>query len=351
MFKKKLGVLILAILIFGIPKTSFAESEFNSFQQIMNYIVTGNSSQNQKTDKYTDIRKDVITTIRKVKIFDKEKCIAGWEETTKKYDNYRNKYDERGSSIELMKINWNSIHVGGLEIKDLHGDKILNLWGEPSTKVTSIKAWPRTWEWETTRRRGGRLTLGNNKEYNDEHLKKALKTLFSKYCREPKRRAIAKAKIKAQKAKVRAKNKNDLFQQVVNYLVTGDPLNGRAETHEAKIFNRKKCIAGWEDDEGGYLKIYWNNIDVKSMKIQDKLNKGEWRKYISFSGHPLVMDFKTQNRILTIFYLVQGLLRGTYTSVSLPLGKQETFDDERLIKALQLLYSKHCTGSKRKSAF
>ena len=152
------------------------------------------------------------------------------------------------------------------------------------------------------------------------------------------------------------------FQQFINYFTTGNPFKSSGGIATAKIFNRKNCVAGFEDNKGGYLKIYWDYIDVNSIKIQNKFRKpnrflfgsgdsGEWQKYISFSGQPYVADIEVKNSLLAMNYAANGLTNGQHSAVSIPLGAPDGIDDERLIKALRLLYSKHCTGLKRKSAF
>lgn len=154
----------------------------------------------------------------------------------------------------------------------------------------------------------------------------------------------------------------DSFQQFINYFTTGNPFKADGGIATAKIFNRKSCVAGFEDNNGGYLKIYWNNIDVNSIRIQDKFREpnrflfgssdsGGWAKHISFSGQPHVADVELKNLFLGISYAANGLTNGRHSAVSISLGKPDGMDDERLLKALQLLYSKHCTGLKRKSAF
>lgn len=147
----------------------------------------------------------------------------------------------------------------------------------------------------------------------------------------------------------------DTFQQVMNYLTTGDPFKkkkrGPFYVYEIKVFDRKKCIAGWEDDVGGYLKYHWNNVDVELIKIQDKFIPNLWMKYLVLSGHPFVIDFKPNNSSLKVMLSLRGLQPGKYSRISIPLGKTERYDNERLVKALQLLYSRHCSGAQRKSAF
>ena len=159
-----------------------------------------------------------------------------------------------------------------------------------------------------------------------------------------------------------SENEKDSFQQFINYFTTGNPFKADGGIATAKIFNRKSCVAGFEDNNGGYMKIYWNNIDVNSIRIQDKFRKpnrflfgssdfGEWQKYISFSGQPYVVDVEVKNFLFVMSYAANGLTNGQHSAVSIPLGAPDGIDDERLVKALQLLYSKHCRGLKRKSAF
>ena len=168
---------------------------------------------------------------------------------------------------------------------------------------------------------------------------------------------------------VLSKEAPDSFQQVMNYLFTGNPLNDSTPAHgysptfpelvfKAKIFDRKKCVAGIDikgmakidKKGGGFLKIYWNNIDEKSISVGNKFVKGEWVKFISFSGHPFVIDFQPLN----FFYWIgrsETLNEGRSPKATILLGKSQSYDNDRMIRALRLLYSKHCTGQKNKSAF
>ena len=145
-------------------------------------------------------------------------------------------------------------------------------------------------------------------------------------------------------------DKPDSFQQFINYFITGNPFKSDGGIAKSKIFDRKNCVAGFEDNNGGYMKIYWNNVDVNSIRIQDKF-RGEWQKYISFSGQPYVADIEVKNFLFVMSYAANGLTNGQHSAVSIPLGASGAMDDKRLVKAFRLLYSQHCTGLKRKSAF
>ena len=148
----------------------------------------------------------------------------------------------------------------------------------------------------------------------------------------------------------------------MNYLFTGNPLDDVTPAHgysssfpefvfKAKIFDRKKCVAGLGNDEAGYLKIYLNNIDVKSIGLVNKFIKGEWIKILTFSGHPFVTDFDPQNYFFWLGFRTNSVADGKSTKASIRLGKSQIYDNDRIFRALRLLYSKHCTGQKQKSAF
>lgn len=144
----------------------------------------------------------------------------------------------------------------------------------------------------------------------------------------------------------------DSFQQVMNYLVTGDPLNsGKGGLNKARIFDRENCVAGWEDNEGGYLKFYWNNIVLKSVTFEDKFHKGQFLKYISFEGHPHTIDVNTKNNLLFLVLISNGVEQGKSRKATVPLGPSNQFDNFRLIRALKILYADHCKSQKQKSAF
>ena len=53
----------------------------------------------------------------------------------------------------------------------------------------------------------------------------------------------------------------DTFQQVINYLMLGDPHQRHSDLGTARINNRKDCISGFDySDEGGYFKMNWLHI-------------------------------------------------------------------------------------------
>lgn len=166
-----------------------------------------------------------------------------------------------------------------------------------------------------------------------------------------------------------SKEQVDSFQQVMNYLFTGNPFSdemkgsfttgakNRRFSYRAKvrIFDRKDCIAGWESF-GVWFKVYWNNVDLASIRSQDKIVHDKWIKHLVISGNPHIAHVNNPGRFsmntLALGMLTKDIKRlGFFSSLNVPLGQTEKYDDERMKKALQLLYSKHCTGLKRKSAF
>ena len=170
--------------------------------------------------------------------------------------------------------------------------------------------------------------------------------------REMRERARKEAEREAREAARKAKN--DSFQQVMNYLLTGDPFNSRwnpglGEMGTVKIFSRKNCVAGLKSGQS-YLKIYWNNIDRRSIRFSKKFINNAWQRFILFSGHPYAMDFQA-NSLGGLIMMKSGVPPGLSAKVSLHIGSLEHRDNGRLRKAIRLLYSKHCAGSKRKSAF
>lgn len=116
----------------------------------------------------------------------------------------------------------------------------------------------------------------------------------------------------------------DSFQQVVNFLASGDPFNDVAVIHD-----RKNCITG--TNKGREEKIYWNNIDTNSIIVEYARSQ----TVLTFSGPEIV-------------YEAFGM---TTKSMSLILGPKGRFNIQRVIKSIEILFSRHCTGSKRRSAF
>lgn len=153
------------------------------------------------------------------------------------------------------------------------------------------------------------------------------------------------------KAKQSKEDQSDSFQQVMNYIVTGDPLNRDNGVYKAKIFDQKNCIAGYVDNNGGYTKIYWNNIDIKSIKIGKQFRDNVWLTYILLTGSPYIIDFQPKNMLLALSLFAKGMKEGKSSYVELPIGDPKKYDTERLRKALSLLYKDHCSGSKSKTAF
>ena len=177
-----------------------------------------------------------------------------------------------------------------------------------------------------------------------------------------KQKAVAKRKAKKKQqnlakrnAEIRARmlknDEKDTFQQVVNYLASSDPLIRSNGTYEGKIFDRKKCIAGFAFKSGGHLKIFWDNIDIKSIKIDWIFRANVWRYYVIFTGLPYAVEFQPNNTILQLMYRDMGLGIGRSSSVQLPIGGNPPYSLRRIKKSIEHLYKKHCKGSKRKTAF
>ena len=154
----------------------------------------------------------------------------------------------------------------------------------------------------------------------------------------------------------------DTFQQVINYLFIGDPHKrsnlelGGSGTY-AKIYNRKDCIAGMELGSGNYrIKINWNNVDVNSIAIVEKIYVEYSLYFLSLSGGQPVVDVYVggpELDELTSLLERMGVFPGSHTSISFSLGRTSIFnyDKARIANAIDHLYSEHCTGSEKKSAF
>ena len=143
-------------------------------------------------------------------------------------------------------------------------------------------------------------------------------------------------------------DQNDSFQQVTNYIVTGNPLERKSWVLTARIFDRENCVSGFEDDLGGTFKIFWNNVDLKSIELGYEQFGTASSQALSFTGTPHVVDSQVANTVLGLTLLSAGIVGGKQSSVSIPV---QGIDENRLRKAFEILYSEHCTGSDVRSAF
>ena len=143
----------------------------------------------------------------------------------------------------------------------------------------------------------------------------------------------------------------DTFKQILNYLAVGD-------THSESghmITDRKNCIT--ENKILGELlgvelniRIFWNNVIPENIQIFHKLNHmtGQWGYEIALSGEKAVAEVVVANWEVELYLLEAGITKGFHRNWE--IGPNAT-DLDRTRKALQLLYSDHCTGSKSKAAF
>ena len=147
---------------------------------------------------------------------------------------------------------------------------------------------------------------------------------------------------------------SDTFQQVINYVFTGNPQRQTDAYMTAKIFDRENCVAGGEDKLGGTFKIYWNNIDPGSIDYGYKYFSGNdalgtaggGMMALSFSGSPFVVDAQVRSALLYAGFVTAGITDGRHSSVTFPAPG---LSSSRLKEALRILYTEHCTGNK--SAF
>lgn len=153
----------------------------------------------------------------------------------------------------------------------------------------------------------------------------------------------------------------DTFQQVMNYLVTGDPyqrstseinrfvftLNYPVVT--ATIFDRQKCIAGYRLDYNNdkedvmVRKIYWNNVDINSIAVNlsnstaVSIHYNHPRPYLEISGAKMVAfeEHYQYGRLVDT---------ASYKSYQVNVGDGKKRDFSRLQNALRLLFREHCSG-------
>ncbi len=127
-----------------------------------------------------------------------------------------------------------------------------------------------------------------------------------------------------------ASAETDTFQQVINYLYTGDPYEPALE----KIIDRENCVT-----TGEYFfdvtNVYWNNVVPDTILVGRQFDSGysEWRNVITISGPKPVAVTWTPG--------IQNSHQ-SYTSWSI---SSPAANVERIGRALSLLYSDHCKGS------
>ena len=147
----------------------------------------------------------------------------------------------------------------------------------------------------------------------------------------------------------------DVFEQINNYLMTGDPHKSSSNDMNAKIFNREICRAGVEYNDGDYIIINWNNVIIDEIKLNEKYSRGKSTLYLVLVGEHSVADISLGSnaetfgsRMRMLNYYRMGIRSGNHTKIELPMINVEP---ERIDKALTILFSKYCKGVRRKSAF
>lgn len=141
----------------------------------------------------------------------------------------------------------------------------------------------------------------------------------------------------------------DAFQQLTNYLTTGNPLQQQTDGLTARIFDRENCVAGFEDDRGGTFRIYWNNVDPNSIELGYKrFGSSGGSEVLTLAGAAHVVENQLKNGLLLLGLTIAGVGEGKHDSVSIPV---KDIDRSRLRKALDILYARHCSGPEERAAF
>ena len=158
-------------------------------------------------------------------------------------------------------------------------------------------------------------------------------------------------------------NGNDSFQQVINYITTGDPLKQGNSMMTARIFDRENCVAGFTDNRSGTFKIHWNNVDRNSIDVGEQCLMGDGvlntapscYLVLSLSGSPYVAESRIANEYLYPIFASMGITSGKHSSIAWPLDDvdphHDGLDSQRLMNGLDILYGEHCTGLAETSAF
>ena len=145
-------------------------------------------------------------------------------------------------------------------------------------------------------------------------------------------------------------NEPDMFQAINNYLMHGNPRTKQVDGMTSRIFDRENCVSGAEDDYGGTIKIYWNNVVPEAIELGytyfEQFDRDAMT--LSISGFPYVVDFQLQNPVYRTIYLAIGITNGKNSALALPM---DGMNMEIVKKAMKVLYSDHCAGLDAESFF
>ncbi len=153
-------------------------------------------------------------------------------------------------------------------------------------------------------------------------------------------------------AEQRRADTDDPMQQVINYLIMGDPLTRRrADPYglgsvEAFILSREQCVMGFAMKNvltSDTIEMWFNNIDPDSIAFESRyvaedvaqlqaLEEG-YNTYIKLSGYPVAITSSSGLKL---------------TSEAVLLGD---IDVNRAKEALSLLYREYCAGTGIGTAF
>lgn len=147
--------------------------------------------------------------------------------------------------------------------------------------------------------------------------------------------------------------RTDTFQQVINYLGTGEPLNDPFVTSNGllniSIIDRANCITELSIP-GVKITHYWNNVDIKAIEFNfvfDSDPEGQWKMKLSGSQPVARLEITDSNTLFASMVLMAaltgGVTEGYHRTYDYYISSRAT-DLERIKRALGLLYSEHCTG-------
>ncbi len=108
---KKILTSIISLILIGSVLFNFSEvsaQEQNTFQQVMNYIITADPYKSDQS--FTDLINTKYNIV--AKIFDRENCIAGTEMKVS------NSGIEEENYIQIVKIYWNNVDKNSIEISE-----------------------------------------------------------------------------------------------------------------------------------------------------------------------------------------------------------------------------------------
>ena len=143
----------------------------------------------------------------------------------------------------------------------------------------------------------------------------------------------------------------DKQQKLANYIFNAGFNNSsdKDNTINVKVFNSNECIIGWEDQQNGYLKILWKNVDFDLIEYEDKKQFLELKLFSKNTKNVVIVDIKSQQmpENYQIVLEKQNLYPPKSTesylnSLNIPLAETSKYEQYLLEGSLKKLITEIC---------